>query len=95
MSSAMDHDGIMRKLMERSIEERDVRIDGPLTVPPTWGVYEIEPPERGSATRRFRTGNHPVRERELQREFGAVRRIALFKDRDRATELQRYLNAAQ
>ena len=59
-----------RCLLEQAVTERDFVVEGSYTNPPTWGVYEIEPPENGRSTRRFRIGNHPNRQRELEVEFG-------------------------
>ena len=38
-------------------------------------------------------GNHPVRQQELEREFGKVERVALFVSRSVAEELSALLNA--
>jgi hypothetical protein len=80
-----------KALLDCAIAEASVQANGNYTRPRTWGVYEIEPP-RGSLTRRYRLGNHPVRERELQTEFGKVKRVALFTSRALAEKLERLLN---
>jgi len=81
-----------RCLLEQAVTERDFVVEGSYTNPPTWGVYEIEPPENGRSTRRFRIGNHPNRQRELELEFGRASRIALFLSRHLAVDLERLLN---
>jgi len=78
-------------LLEIAVPEATLLPDGSHTIPRSWGVYEIEPP-LGTATRRFRLGNHPVRERELAAEFGRVKRIALFTSRSLEADLERLLN---
>jgi len=42
-----------RCLLEQAVTERDFVVEGSYTNPPTWGVYEIEPPENGRSTRRW------------------------------------------
>ncbi|WP_157265243.1 hypothetical protein [Azohydromonas aeria] len=82
-------------LLSRAVNPSALNVIGPLTSPRSWGVYEVSPASP-SATRRFRNGNHPVRQRELEREFkGAVRQVALFTSKSLAEELSGLLNAAR
>jgi hypothetical protein len=81
----------VRALLEASVLETSVQRDGNYTRPRTWGVYEIQPP-RGTVTRHYRLGNHPVRQRELEAEFGIAKRVALFTSRSLAEQLERLLN---
>ena len=79
-------------LLSQQVDSSSTSPDGSYTKPRTWGVYEIEPTQNNRSTRRFRLGNHPVRQRELEAEFGAARRVALFTSRDLALKLERELN---
>lgn len=82
-------------LLSRAVNPSALDAAGTLTSPRSWGVYEISPPTP-SATRRFRKGNHPVRHRELEKEFGTpVRQVALFTSESLARELAGLLNAAR
>jgi hypothetical protein len=81
----------VKALRAKAAKLSDLRPDGPLTQPRSWGVYEIEPP-RHSPTRRFRLGNHPVRMKELEGEFGAVRLVEVFTARELAQKLAGLLN---
>ncbi len=60
------------------------------TSPRTYGVYEIV--VRGLNTKRYRYGNHPIRQTELIREHGSVRCLALYFDRSLAKQLATALN---
>jgi hypothetical protein len=61
----------------------------------TFGVYEI-PRDKAGATQRFRFGNHPVRQWELESEFnGRVGCVGIFLDRNLAEELAGILNAEE
>ncbi len=80
-------------LLEKSISEKSVRIDSNTknyTNPRTFGVYEII---GTTDSKRFRFGNHPVRETELIREFETVKKIGLFLDRKDAKNLADHLNS--
>ncbi|GAA3952558.1 hypothetical protein [Allohahella marinimesophila] len=71
------------KLGSEEIDPRTVRPDpsnANWTTPRTYGVYAVT--RDGAADIRF--GNHPVRQRELEREFGAATLIALYNDRELA-----------
>ena len=83
----------VQRLLALAVPESSVAPDGSCTKPKTWGVYEIEPPANNRSTRRYRLGNHPVRQRELAQEFGAAKCLALFKSRALAEQLERQLNA--
>ena len=79
-------------LLSKSISEITVRIDTEnknYTIPRSYGVYEIP---IVTNTKRFRYGNHPIREIELIREFENIKRIGLFFDRENAISLARSLN---
>lgn len=82
--------GAMKSLQERAISPRSVRSDGHLTLPRTYGVYEL--PSTVQNTRRFRFGNHSVRLRELEREFGACKLLYLFEAREDALAMARACN---
>ena len=77
-------------LIRRSVSPSAVRDAGNYTVPRTYGVYKLSA-TRGTG-RTYRFGNHPIRQRELVREHGAVRLEALFDDRSDAVELAALLN---
>ena len=72
----------LEHIISRAISPSSVRPDGWLTVPRSYGVYRV--PSSAGSTRRFRFGNHPVRQRELEREFGACKLEYLFTERDDA-----------
>jgi hypothetical protein len=85
----------VKALLAQAVSPSSVVVDGNLTRPPTWGVYEIDPP-RGVTTKRFRIGNHPVRQRELTDEFGGPAKLrALFRSRTLAVELAEQLNGSK
>ncbi len=68
----------------------EVRPDGTLTSPRSFGVYEL--PQSASGTRRFRLGNHPVRMHELEREYGSCKLLYLFLQRPDALAMASELN---
>jgi len=79
-------------LLSKSISETAVRIDTEnknYTIPRSYGIYEIS---LVTNARRFRFGNHPIREIELIREFENIKRIGLFLDREDAKALTDFLN---
>jgi hypothetical protein len=80
------------ELLSKAVEAHALVTTGRYTVPRSWGVYKITPP-KVSATRLHRIGNHPVRQGELEREFGSVNVVGLFKSRAVAEELSRLLNS--
>ncbi len=77
-------------LIQKAIDPKSVRLDGNLTKPRTYGVYDIS--HKSGATRRYRFGNYPVRMHELLRDFGSCKLIALYKSRDDAVVLAALLN---
>jgi hypothetical protein len=83
------HNKRVNELLAQAI----LRCTGRYTSPHTWGVYRISP-SAPSSTKRFRSGNHPVREQELRREFGNVECLALFTSAAQARELADIYNTA-
>lgn len=81
-------------LLALAVAPGSLRAAGRYTSPPSWGVYRIEPASP-SAMRRFRIGNHPVRESELRAEFGRVQIVTLFASRSLAMELAAIYDAAR
>lgn len=69
-------------IITRAISPSSVRPDGWLTAPRSYGVYRI--PSAAGSMRSFRFGNYPVRQKELEREFGSCKLEYLFTDRDDA-----------
>jgi hypothetical protein len=67
-----------------------VRIVGSYTEPRTWGVYRVER-DRGATT--FHFGNHPIRQYELEHEFGNVELVDLYLDRQSALQRKRELQS--
>ena len=86
------NDARAKALLSRSIPASSVTVLGLYTQPRSWGVYQIEPPEEGRPMKRIRFGNHPVRQQELEGEFGAAGLVALFPERVLAEELASLLN---
>ena len=80
----------LSNLVKRAIDSRFLRADGALTLPRTWGVYELVRP---GGTRTFRFGNHPIRMRELEAEFREVRLRYVFRNREDARLACGLLNA--
>jgi hypothetical protein len=79
-------------LLSKSIAEKTIQIDPNnknYTSPRTYGVYEIL---ETTDAKRFRFGNHPVREKEVTREFESVKRVAIFLEREDAKALADFLN---
>jgi hypothetical protein len=74
----------IQELQARAVPPQSIQIRGRYTNPPTWGVYRC-----GST---FHKGNHPVRQDELAREFGAVELHLLFRTDAEANELKQLLN---
>ena len=84
----------IQEILRKSIPLASVLSDGKYTVPRSWGVYEIQQlPDVSLITRRFRFGNHPIRQQELATEFASVELIAIFRDRTIANELAQLLNS--
>jgi hypothetical protein len=82
-------------LQARAVEPTSVAVAGRLTNPPTWGVYRVEGFAAGRRTSQYRLGNHPIRQQELVREFGAAELILLFSTRVDAEELKHLLESGQ
>ena len=59
------------------------------TLPKSWGVWETPALEDGSA---YHEGNYPVREKELIREYGEAKLVALYLDKASAVEHKAELN---
>lgn len=77
-------------LAQRAISCNDMELDGRLTCPRSYGVYQI--PDIASLGRVFRYGNNPVRQSELQREFGGCSLVYLFLEREYAFKMAQTLN---
>lgn len=77
-------------LEQKAISCNDIELDGRLTCPRTYGVYQIV--DIASSGRVFRYGNHPVRQSELQREFGDCCLVYLFLEREHALGMAQILN---
>ena len=75
----------IKALALKAISQRTVDADGPLTSPRSFGVYQL--PQTAKNTRLFRFGNHPVRQHELEREFGSCKLIYLFLSRSDAVAM--------
>lgn len=76
-------------ILARAISPSSVRPSGRLTLPRSYGVYCIS--SSSTSTRSVRFGNHPVRQRELKREFGACTLEYLFFSREDAKSVARAL----
>ena len=81
------------ELSARAISPRSVRVAGSLTEPRTYGVYELG--QSGNCTRRYRLGNHPVRQIELEREWGSCKLLYLFRQRADAVSMASLLNGRE
>ncbi len=79
-------------IIQRAINPSTVRSDGCLTDPRSYGVYRI--PSTAGSTRSFRFGNHPVRMRELEAEFGSCELEHLFRSREDAKAVALALSAS-
>jgi len=78
------------ELLKRSISPASVQVVGRYTAPRSYGVYRLSAATgRGRA---YRFGNHPVRQQELVRDYGAARLEALFAHREDAWQLAGILN---
>ena len=83
----------LNQVLARAISPGQVRPDGSLTSPRSFGVYVL--PAKHGSTRRYRLGNHPVRQRELALEFGRVDLLHLFHSRQDAVTVAAALNGLQ
>ncbi|WHP06441.1 MULTISPECIES: hypothetical protein [Acinetobacter] len=76
--------------LKHAISFDQVCLKGKLTEPRSYGVYAL--PLDTDGTRRFRFGNHPVRQQELTHEFGECTLFKLFLERKDAESLAKWLN---
>ena len=79
------------ELLGQTVRPSSLTPAGPYTVPRSWGVYQLH--AEPGRSQRFRYGNHPVRQLELEREFGRVACVGLFTSRPLAVELAQLYNA--
>ena len=82
-------------LLTHAIQPGSVRPDPSnpnLTIPASFGVYEIRGTDRGPSSHQYRIGNYRVRLIELKAEFGRVHLYARFKERELAVQLAASLN---
>ena len=77
-------------LQIQAVSPDSVRPQGSLTVPRSYGVYELC--DHVGSTKRFRFGNHPIRMRELEAEFTACALRYLFLTREAAVAMASVLN---
>lgn len=82
----------LKSLLAKSIDPSSVKSDGRYTSPKTWGVYQVKRLPKG---KRFRFGNHPVRQQELIRQYGGVQLVELYKARIDAKEAAYLLNGGR
>lgn len=80
----------IQALEQNAISCNDIKYDWRLTFPKSFGVYQIL--NTANAGKAFRYGNHPVRQSELQREFGDCCLVYLFLEREYAFRMQKILN---
>jgi hypothetical protein len=80
----------INELITKAIEPDDLKTDGQLTSPRSYGVYEIKGAKQDSI---YRQGNHPVRLRELRKEFPEVELKYLFSSKGNAVQVAAMLNA--
>ncbi|MES2939572.1 MAG: hypothetical protein V4864_17945 [Pseudomonadota bacterium] len=80
---------IIDDILARALSPSQVRFEGRLTLPRSWGVYEL--PGSAALTNRFRMGNHPIRMHELEREYGACRMRYLFASAEDAKAVAAHL----
>lgn len=80
----------LEEMVARAVSPESVRHDGNLTSPRTYGVYAL--PINHGSTRRHRIGNHPVRQRELEVEYGNAKLLYLFKARPDAEAVAKFLD---
>ncbi|CAN5689626.1 hypothetical protein BH11PSE7_BH11PSE7_15730 [soil metagenome] len=90
---AVDTD--IERLLKKAVDVNGLLSDGNYTKPRSWGVYEVQIPHTVTTTQRFRTGNHPIRHRELEAEFGEVIQIAVFGSKSLVEDLKRLLNGSR
>ncbi|MGL1932832.1 MAG: hypothetical protein OCC45_13910 [Desulfotalea sp.] len=59
------------------------------TIPRTWGVWKVI---HANGDVKYHKGNYPVRDIELEREYGGCELLELFTDEGDAVEIKRSLN---
>lgn len=79
----------LKSLLARSIDPSSVESHGRYTNPRTWGVYHVKCLPEG---KRFHFGNHPIRQKELIRQYGEAPLVGLYKARIDAKEAAYILN---
>lgn len=82
----------LKSLLAKSIDPSSVKSDGQYTSPKTWGVYQVEPLLEGKRGKGFHFGNHPVRQKELIRQYGEAQLVRLYEARIDAEEVAHILN---
>lgn len=85
----------LAELQARAVAPTSVTLAGRYTNPPTWGVYRVEGFVGGRRTSQYRAGNHPVRQQELTREFGAAELVMLLPTSADAKELKHLLETGR
>ena len=80
----------VQAIIRRAINLSSVQITGRLTHPRSYGVYML--PANCGNIQRYRFGNHPVREQELEREFEHCTLKHLFLSRADARAIASKLN---
>jgi hypothetical protein len=82
----------LKELQSRAVSPSTLKVEGNYTAPRTWGVYRVESFKDGQRGHDFHLGNHPIRQRELEREYGLAELVLLFTSRTDAEELKYLLN---
>ncbi len=80
----------IQTLALRAVSPKTLSSDGKLMSPRSFGVYQL--PQTAKSTRLYRLGNHPVRQLELEREFGSCKLLCLFLSRADAVAMASALN---
>ena len=78
-------------LLKRLISPSSLHVVGAYAIPETYGRDRVT----GNLNwgRKYRFGNHPVRQHELLRDYGNAHLEALFESRSNAKALARVLNS--
>jgi hypothetical protein len=82
------------RLIAKSLDPEKYPVDSQnphWTSPKSWGTFVIL--DGKNPATRYRYGNYPIRLDELKAEFGSVRLLALFDNREDAKLLADLLNA--
>ena len=77
------------EMSNKSANIENISYEGSYTNPRSYGVYYLQ---NSTISRRYRFGNHPIRMRELEREFSSCALIKLFLSREDAKALAYQLN---